>query len=269
MYILWLAKNGRKRRAVLGGSLCHPEATSSRIRTTAGSICVDLSWWTVGWLFRRLSPRVSLASQYLSANLDTNRKLVRHSRVQTSSLDVLWKILVQQWSLEQLFCRAESRKHIGEYFINYNPEWILKESVLPNFFVCIPRVFSWVMGFDNIVQHLCFALKKWACLEQYEWSKKFLWKSRYILQVFLAGLCRIWLCNENVDNKAKADCWCFDFCAVQGVAFMTRQYSQAASRVQLSCILEEFRRNLNRSRDLARGEKDTWWVTHILYALFK
>lgn len=75
--------------------------------------------------------------------------------------------------------------------------------------------------------------------------------------VFLAGMCRIGLYNEKVDHKAKADCWCFDFCAVQGVAFMTRQYSQAASREQLSYILEGFRRNLSRGRDLARGEKDT------------
>lgn len=81
----------------------------------------------------RLSPRVSSASQYLSANLETNRKLVRHPRVQTSSLDVLWKILVQQWSSKQLFCRAESRNHIGEYFIIYNPDWTLKETGLPNF----------------------------------------------------------------------------------------------------------------------------------------
>lgn len=36
---------------------------------------------------------------------------------------------------------------------------------------------------------------------------------------------------------------------------MSRQYSQAASREQLGYILVRFRRNLNRSRDLARGGK--------------
>jgi len=38
---------------------------------------------------------------------------------------------------------------------------------------------------------------------------------------------------------------------------MIGQYSQVASREQLSYILAWFRRNLNRSRDLAVGEKDT------------
>jgi len=83
----------------------------------------------------RQPPRTSSENLYLAVHSDTNRKLVRYPGVQNSSLYVLQRILVPEWSSEQCFCRAEFRNHVEQSFINYDSEWVLKEIVRANLYI--------------------------------------------------------------------------------------------------------------------------------------
>lgn len=135
----------------------------------------------MGWLFMRLSCRVSLASQYLEKNLDTNRKLVRYPRGKPAFWMCYRKFQYNNSPWNNSFV-GQNQEIILEN-IYYNPEWTLKKLSF-----LISCVYFLSLHLSDGIWYLCAAfVSLWKielAVEQYEWFKRFLWKYTYILQFF-------------------------------------------------------------------------------------